>query len=381
LAIKIIDGSQSLSGFVMQKTASIYDLSIEELSDLLKSWDEPEYRAIQLWEGLYRKLWSSSEEFTNLPKSLRQKLSDSFSHDKTGIDDRPSFISLQPIRKQESSDEETIKTLFSIMGSQTVEAVLMRYAKRRTICISTQAGCAMGCIFCATGQMGFKRQLTSGEIIEQVLNYAHKLALVNEQVTNIVVMGMGEPFHNYNATMAAIRRLNDPLGFNLGARRFTISTVGLVPGIRRFTQEHSQINLAISLHAADDDLRSQLLPINQKYPLDQLLSACLEYIQLTHRRLSFEWALIQGVNDTPEQAHQLAQRLNSFRMGGSFLCHVNVIPLNPTQKYGGHASTHQRAVAFQSMLEQSGIPCSIRLRRGIDIQAGCGQLAGLNIQG
>jgi 23S rRNA (adenine2503-C2)-methyltransferase len=229
--------------------------------------------------------------------------------------------------------------------------------------------------------MGFKRQLTSGEIIEQVLNYAHKLSLVNEQVTNIVVMGMGEPFHNYDATMAAIRRLNDPLGFNLGARRFTISTVGLVPGIRRFTQEHSQINLAISLHAADDDLRSQLLPINQKYPLNQLLSACLEYIQLTHRRLSFEWALIQGVNDTPEQANQLAQRLNSFRMGGSILCHVNVIPLNPTQKYGGHASTHQRAVAFQSILEQSGIPCSIRLRRGIDIQAGCGQLAGLNIQG
>ena len=166
-----------------------------------------------------------------------------------------------------------------------------------------------------------------------------------------------------------------PQGYNLGARRFTISTVGLVPGIRRFTQEHSQINLAISLHAADDASRSQLLPINKKYPLDELISACLEYVQITHRRLSFEWALIQGVTDTPEQAQLLTQRLRVFRIGGSILCHVNVIPLNPTQKYAGQASTRQRALAFQNVLEQSGIPCTIRLRRGIEIQAGCGQLA------
>ena len=169
-----------------------------------------------------------------------------------------------------------------------------------------------------------------------------------------------------------------PKDSTLGTRRFTISTVGLVPGIRRFTSEHSQINLAISLHAADDNLRSQLLPINKRYPLDQLLSACLEYVQLTHRRLSFEWALIQGVNDTEEQAHLLAQRLKLFRISGSILCHVNMIPLNPTQKYSGHASTHQNALAFQNILEKSGIPCTIRLRRGIDIQAGCGQLAAPN---
>lgn len=364
----------------MQKSASIYDLSFEELSALLEMWEEPEYRVSQIWEGLYRHLWNTSEEFSSLPKMLRQKLEEAYSHDKTGIDAQPSFISLQPIMKQESSDGETVKTLFSISGGPTVEAVLMRYAKRRTLCISTQAGCAMGCIFCATGQMGFQRQLTSGEIIEQVLHYARQLSNENEQVTNIVLMGMGEPFHNYEAMMAAIHRLNDPKGYNLGARRFTISTVGLVPVIRRFTSEHSQINLAISLHAADDILRSQLLPINRKYPLEQLFSACLEYIQITHRRLSFEWALIQGVNDTPEQADLLAQRLNIFRVGGSTLCHVNVIPLNPTQKYSGHASTHQRALAFQSVLEQSGIPCTIRLRRGIDIQAGCGQLAGQNIR-
>jgi 23S rRNA (adenine2503-C2)-methyltransferase len=209
-----------------------------------------------------------------------------------------------------------------------------------------------------------------------VIFYAHELSQMDEQVTNIVVMGMGEPFHNYDATLAAIDHLNDPNGFNLGARRFTISTVGLVPGIRRFTDEHRQVNLAISLHAADDDLREQLLPINKKYPLDELLSACLDYVHVTHRRLSFEWALIQGINDTPEQANQLTKKLQKFKLGSSSLCHVNVIPLNPTNNYAGQASSHQRAVSFQNTLKQAGISCTIRLRRGIDIQAGCGQLAG-----
>lgn len=363
----------------MQTRNNIYDLSFEDLTGLAKSMGEPDYRALQIWEGLYRELLNSPDEFTSLPKSARQKLAENFSHGRTGKNGFQTFSSFQPISTQVSSDGETIKTLFSIEGGQTVEAVLMRYAKRRTLCISTQAGCAMGCVFCATGQMGFKRQLSSGEIIEQVLYYARQLALEHEKVTNVVVMGMGEPFHNYAATMRAIRQLNNAHGFNLGSRRFTVSTVGLIPGIRQFTRDHTQINLAISLHAADDVLRSQLLPINRKYPLDDLLSACLEYVQFTHRRLSFEWALIQGVNDTPEQAHLLAQRLKAFHQGGSILCHVNVIPLNPTHKYEGHASTHQRALAFQSILEQAGIPCTIRLRRGIDIQAGCGQLAGQNI--
>lgn len=362
------------AGLFRNINTNIYDLSIQELTEKFESWGEPAYRATQLWEGLYRQLWNSPVEFTSLPKTLRLKLVDNYSIVKTG-DGQPTFSKLQPIRMQKSTDGGTIKTLFSLNDGKQVEAVLMRYATRRSLCISTQAGCAMGCVFCATGQMGFHRQLTSGEILEQVMYYARQMAINNEQVTNIVVMGMGEPFHNYDATMSAIERLNHPQGFNLGARRFTISTVGLVPGIRRFTQAHSQINLAISLHAADDDLRTQLLPINKKYPLDQLLSACLEYVQLTHRRLSFEWALIQGVNDTPEQAHLLAQKLRSFRIGGSILCHVNVILLNPTQKYKGHASTHQSAVAFQKVLEEAGIPCTIRLRRGIDIQAGCGQLA------
>lgn len=360
----------------MQKNSNIYDLSFEELAQQLNSWGEPAYRTSQVWEGLYRQLWSSPAEFTSLPKALRLKIEAEFSNVNLSTNSLPSLSNLQAINKQVSKDGETVKTLFSLYDGRSIEAVLMRYNKRRTLCISTQAGCAMGCVFCATGQMGFQRQLTNGEIVEEVLYYARQLALEHDQVTNVVLMGMGEPLHNYDATMSSIRLLNHPQGFNLGARRFTISTVGLVSGIRRFTQEHSQVNLAISLHAADDNLRSTLLPINRKYQLDELISACLDYVQLTHRRLSFEWALIQGVNDTSEQAHLLVKKLEPFHKGGAILCHVNVIPLNPTHNYAGQASTRQRALNFQVILEQAGIPCTIRLRRGIEIQAGCGQLAG-----
>jgi len=245
----------------------------------------------------------------------------------------------------------------------------MRYNKRNTLCISSQAGCAMGCVFCATGQMGFKRHLSSGEIVAQVMYYARQLNDENNVVTNIVLMGMGEPFHNYENTLDAIDRLNDQEGYALGARRFTISTVGLVPAIRRFAAEKRQINLAISLHAADDDLRSSMLPVNKRYPIDELLLACREYIAVTGRRVTFEWALINEVNDTPEQAILLAKKLKGM------LCHVNAIPLNPTMGYSGQATSHARAELFKKILEEHGISCTIRLRRGIDIQAGCGQLA------
>jgi 23S rRNA (adenine2503-C2)-methyltransferase len=188
-------------------------------------------------------------------------------------------------------------------------------------------------------------------------------------VTNVVLMGMGEPFHNYENTMAAIDRLNDPEGYNLGARRFTVSTVGLVPAIRRFAAEKRQVNLAISLHAASDELRASMLPVDKRYPIDELLEACREYVALTNRRITFEWALVNGINDTPEQAHLLAGKIKGL------LCHVNAIPLNPTQGYIGQATTRARANVFKEILERAGIPCTIRLRRGIDIQAGCGQLA------
>jgi len=336
----------------------IYYLTLLELTVAMNELGHPAYRARQIWQGLYQQLWNDAGQFTSLPTALREQLAAAFR-----------FESLTVQQTLQSIDGETVKTLFKLPDDRLIEAVLMRYTERQTLCISSQAGCAMGCVFCATGQMGFLRHLSGGEIVTQVLHYARILRAEGREVTNIVIMGMGEPFHNYDATMAAIDRLNDPAGLNLGARRFTISTVGLVPAIRRFAAEKRQVNLAVSLHAANDDLRSSLMPINQKYPLGDLIPACRNYVDATGRRITFEWALIQGVNDTPEQAGALASLLRGL------LCHVNVIPLNPTQKYAGQGSTRQRAEAFRDRLDQAGIPCTIRLRRGIDIQAGCGQLA------
>jgi 23S rRNA (adenine2503-C2)-methyltransferase len=343
---------------------SIYDLDHPALVETLHSWGEPAYRAGQIWAGLYHSLWDRPEAFTSLSKELRKRLAESFN-----------FQALEPVTSLRSSDGETVKTLFRLAGGLSIETVLMRYERRRSLCISSQAGCAMGCVFCATGQMGFRRHLTSGEIVEQVVFYARQLAAEGDRVTNVVVMGMGEPFHNYDAVMAAIDRLNRPDGLNLGARRFTVSTVGLVPGIQRLTEEGRQINLAISLHASDDALRGSMLPINRKHNIDELLQAVEAYVYKTHRRVTFEWALIRDVNDTPEQAERLAARLQVFRIGGAALCHVNVIPLNPTKRYEGKATTRERAQLFKEILERRGIPCTIRIRRGIDIQAGCGQLA------
>ncbi len=336
----------------------IYDLSLPELVSLMLEWDEPEYRAQQIWQGLYRQFWNIPEQFTNIPSALRTRLAENLE-----------FKVLSLATTLNSSDGQTVKSLFKLQDGKSIEAVLMRYDKRNTLCISSQAGCAMGCVFCATGQMGFKRHLTSGEIVAQVMYYAHLLHDENKVATNVVLMGMGEPFHNYDNTLSAIDRLNDPQGYNFGARRFTISTVGLVPAIRRFAAEKRQINLAISLHAAEDALRVSMLPVDKRYPIDELLAACREYIEVTGRRITFEWALINEVNDTPEQALILAHKLKGL------LCHVNAIPLNPTLGYSGKATTRERAERFKQILDDHGIPCTIRLRRGIDIQAGCGQLA------
>lgn len=364
----------------------IYDLDLHALAKVVSQWNEPAYRAKQIWQGLYQHLYNSPQQFTNLSKSLREKMADEFT-----------FTAFTIKTYLDSSDKSTRKTLFQLPDENLIESVLMRYGdpaddpahlsarsakekenfsmpavakKRRTLCISTQAGCAMGCVFCATGQMGFKRNLTSGEIVAQVMYYAQMLKGHDEVVSNIVFMGMGEPFHNYENTMAAIDRLNDSNGYNFGARRFTISTVGLVPQIKRFADEQRQVNLAISLHAADDDERLPIMPVNKRYKVDDILEACKYYIEKTHRRVTFEWALINGVNDTPETAKKLAERLKGL------LCHVNAIPLNPTQGYSGEATSRQRANLFKETLEQAGVPCTIRMRRGIDINAGCGQLAG-----
>lgn len=351
----------------------IYDLELPDLKYLLTDLGEPSYRADQVWQGLYKHYWNTPEEFTNLPKTLRRQLGQMIR-----------FEALKPVSYLDSSDTKTRKTLFQLPDDRVIEAVLMKYGDpaspsptgrsektRRTLCISSQAGCAMGCVFCATGQMGFKRHLTSGEIVAQVMYYARMLHAQGESVTNIVLMGMGEPFHNYDNTLAAIDRLNDAEGYNFGARRFTISTVGLVSKIRQFAEEKRQVNLAISLHAADDEGRDKIMPVNKRNNISKLLEACRYYIDQTGRRITFEWALISGVNDSDEVARRLASRLKGL------MCHVNAIPLNPTTGYQGQATTRQSAARFKETLEQAGIPCTIRVRRGIDIQAGCGQLAGI----
>ena len=344
----------------------IDDFDISELKSFIAELGQPSYRADQVWQGLYKHYWNTPDEFTNLPTTLREQLNQTLL-----------FETLKPIQYLDSSDRQTRKTLFQLHDNRVIEAVLMKYDPsthkgqgRRTLCISSQAGCAMGCVFCATGQMGFKRHLTSGEIVAQVMHYARLLRQQGESVTNIVLMGMGEPFHNYDNTMAAIDRLNDPEGYAFGARRFTISTVGLVAKIRQFADEKRQVNLAISLHAAEDEERAKIMPVNKRNNISKLLEACRYYVDQTGRRITFEWALISGVNDTEEVARKLASRLKGL------MCHVNAIPLNPTTGYDGRGTDRQRAAKFKGTLEQAGIPCTIRMRRGIDIQAGCAQLAG-----
>ncbi len=337
----------------------IYDQNLENIQTFFQSMNEPAYRAAQLWQGLYKHYWNLPEQFSNFPQSLRTSLENHFS-----------FSRLIPEKTIHSADLLTQKTLFLTPDGYPVETVLMKYNARNTLCISSQSGCAMGCVFCATGQMGFKKNLSAGEIIEQVIQFSSFLKEKGESLSNIVVMGMGEPFHNYQATLDAIDCLNDPQGMNFGARRFTISTVGIVPAIKKFAEEKKQINLAISLHASSNELRSSLLPINKKYPIEELLEACREYVKITRRRITFEWALIDGINDDMQEA----QRLSTLIRG--LLCHVNIIPLNPTTKYSGKPTSQEKAALFKEELQKNGIPCTIRLRRGIEIAAGCGQLAG-----
>ena len=336
---------------------TILDLTREELSDFLREHGAPRFRADQIWHGIYRELASSYDAITTLPKRLRALLQVELP-----------FPVLVPVDVQESRDGRTRKVLFRLHDGETIEAVLMHYEKRHTICVSTQVGCAVGCAFCATGKAGFVRDLTAGEIAAQVLHFARELGERDEHITNVVYMGMGEPFLNYDAVMRSIRILNDPAGFGLGARRFTVSTVGIVPGIERFAAEGLQANLAISLHAADDELRNRLVPMNRRYPIAEIMRACRTYIAKTNRRVTFEIALIVGVNDAPDHAVAVAKLLTGL------LCHVNLIPLNPVPGIPFRPSPRDRVEKFAEVLEAAGITTTVRLGRGIEIQAGCGQL-------
>jgi 23S rRNA (adenine2503-C2)-methyltransferase len=333
------------------------DLSYDEMLTWVAEQGEPAFRANQLFEWIYRLLASDFAAMRNLPGAFRQKLAE------TAL-----VQSLSPLESITSADALTVKTLFSLRDNETIETVLMRYEGRQTVCASTQVGCAIGCPFCATGQSGFRRNLSSGEIVGQVLHFARQLQSQGKVVTNLVFMGMGEPLANYDATWHAIRVMNDPRGFGLGARRFTISTAGLAPGIRRMAKEDLAVGLAVSLHAASDALRNRLVPVNRHYPMAELVESCRAYAQGTGRRVSFEYALIDDVNDDQAQARELGRLLRGL------LCHVNLIPVNPTTECDYRPSSRQRVMAFHRELTSMGITNTIRLERGVDIQAGCGQL-------
>lgn len=368
---------------ISQPQLSMYDLTKAQLALQLEEWSEPDFRTAQIWNWLYGRLVAQIDEMTDLSKGLRTRLKDTYVLNR--------FVAAA---ETTSTDGWTHKWLLRSGDGAEVEAVLMEYEGiRRTACISSQAGCAMNCSFCATGQMGFVRNLRAGEIIEQVIWVARALSTLtakdrrrdldntrSTRLSNIVYMGMGEPFANYSHVIESADRLTesqDEGGFGLGARKITISTVGIVPGITRFAAEHSQTNLAVSLHAATDELRSQLVPINQRYPLYQVALAIREYINKTNRRVSLEWALIDGVNDTPEQAKALVAFIRSAfdpAIERRHMLHVNMIPLNPTGAFRGRASQRETIQAFCDVLDHASIPNTVRMRRGIDISAGCGQL-------
>jgi 23S rRNA (adenine2503-C2)-methyltransferase len=331
-----------------------YDVTESELGELLDG--EPRYRREQVWRGLYEQL-AEPDELTTLPKALRARLHDELP---------PALV---PIVERASDDGNTVKFLWQLAGGALVETVLMLYPDRATVCVSSQAGCAMGCGFCATGQAGFARHLGVGEIVEQVVRASRRARSSGRRVSNVVFMGMGEPLANEVNVWQAVERLHGDLG--LSARHITISTVGIVPGIRTLTERPLPVNLAVSLHAADDELRNELVPINRRYPLDMLMDACAAYIRARGRRLSFEWALIDGVNDRPVDVRRLAARCHALPLPA----HLNLIPLNPTPGYSTRGTPPERVRAFRDQLVALGVNATVRRNRGVEIDAACGQLA------
>ncbi len=335
-------------------TTSLYQPSRIELAELLN--DEPRYRLDQIWQGLYQN-FSTPEEMTNLPKALRATLSQRLTP------------ALRVVVRRVSDGGDTVKYLWELHDGRRIETVLMLYPDRVTVCVSSQVGCAMGCGFCATGQAGFGRHLTVGEIVEQVAVAAREARSMERRLGNVVFMGMGEPLANEGVVWESIERLHGDLG--LSARKLTISTVGLVPGIRRLTERPLPVNLAVSLHAANDRLRDELVPINKRYRIDELMSACADYLAVKGRRLSFEWAMIDGVNDRATDASELAKLCRRFHLPA----HVNLIPLNPTPGYPTVGSPLKRVHDFRDNLESLGVNATVRRNRGTDIDAACGQLA------
>jgi 23S rRNA (adenine2503-C2)-methyltransferase len=336
---------------------NLYDLNRDEIAGLLAEWGYSRYHAGRLWQYLYHEQAQTIEEMVELRPDLRQKL-----RAETAV------IPLTTRLATDSSDGFTRKFLLGLADGQTIETVLMRFHGRATACLSTQVGCAMGCVFCATGQMGFTRHLSPGEIVAQALYIDRLLQTQGERLRNIVLMGMGEPLHNYEGTMTAVDILTDPKALAIAPKHITLSTVGIVPGIIRLADEGRQLRLAVSLHGATDAERRALVPPARRWPLAELMAACRYYTQKRRRHIFFEWTLIEGKNDSPEQAHALGQLLQTVDS------HVNLIPLNPTSGYEGLPTQRTAVKQFQAILTQYNIPNTVRQRRGIDIAAGCGQL-------
>jgi 23S rRNA (adenine2503-C2)-methyltransferase len=341
---------------------SLRDLTFAELEQEFASSGLPPVHARALWRALQRDLKDDLAGETGLVPPLQHWLAGNLGR---------RFFLDAPVETADiaSSDGLTRKFLLRLADNQTIETVLMGYDGRHTACLSTQAGCAMGCVFCATGQMGFVRHLRPGEIVAQVRHAQLALrATGHGGLRNLVLMGMGEPLQNYDAVMTALEIITDRRGLNLGPGRITISTVGVVPGILRLAAEQRPYNLAVSLHGATEAERSALVPVSARWPLTELMQACRTYFARTGRRIFFEWTLIAGANDSPAQAGRLVTLLKGLD------AHVNLIPLNPTGGFAGTATLLGAAKAFQQVLKTAGIPSTIRQRRGIDVAAGCGQL-------
>ncbi len=338
---------------------TVYDLTREQLTDRLVAWDEPAFRATQVWSQLWKRA-ATYEQMSDVSPALRERLAAELP------------LGVEILTERTADRGATRKALLRLGGQHVIETVLMGYRDRATVCVSTQSGCALGCGFCATGQMGLKNNLTAGEIAAQVVwgrrEAARLPSSTARRLTNVVFMGMGEPLANERHTFGALERLTDPETMGLGDRHITVSTVGLVPGIRRLGERFPQVGLAVSLHAATDELRNELVPVNRLWPLGELEDAVVAWYELTHRRPSIEWAMIDRTNDADEQAERLAPialRLHA---------HVNLIPLNPTPGWPSRPSPARRIAGFVRVLEDAGVTVTVRDTRGRGIEAACGQL-------
>lgn len=335
---------------------SIYSLQLQELKDWLKENNEKSFRAEQIFDWLYTKRVTSFEDMTNLSKQLRERMESAFT-----------LTTLKTIIQQQSSDG-TIKFLFELHDGYSIETVLMRHDYGNSVCVTTQVGCRIGCTFCASTLGGLKRNLEAGEIVAQVVKVQQALDETDERVSSVVIMGIGEPFDNFDHMLSFLKIINHDKGLNIGARHITVSTSGIIPKIYKFADENMQINFAISLHAPNSELRSRLMPINRAYKLPDLMDAIRYYINKTGRRVSFEYGLFGGVNDQVEHAEELARLIKGLK------CHVNLIPVNYVPERDYVRTPKEQIIKFEKTLKNHGVNVTVRREQGHDIDAACGQL-------